>query len=141
MSASELFDVVVVGGGPAGATAADDLARLAPAEADRKIVASAEIEALVAERNLLQPRMSADDKRDKQIKDQIRLFMLEAVELRSGTEDGPLLVGYGMPKTKPGMERVVDVDRLLAEHPEMEAEYVTVQPKRQNRTMTFAKGA
>ena len=28
MSSAELFDVVVIGGGPAGATAANDLARL-----------------------------------------------------------------------------------------------------------------
>jgi putative phage-type endonuclease len=78
---SDWYETYIVKNTPPPATRLDDLKSLFPGVNGTKIDATPAIVKLVAERNVLQPKMSSDAKRDKEIKGDLQAFMGDATDL------------------------------------------------------------
>lgn len=131
----EWFEKHITNDEPPALTLMDDVNRIFPARRGKVFVATPRLVELVAERNDLQPRASADKKRDDAIKAEIKLAMLDATVLTD--DDGTVLLTWDLPAKAADIEDVLDLGALKAVHPDVVAQFTTRQPKTQNRSMSF----
>jgi putative phage-type endonuclease len=128
---------------PPPLTLKDDVNRIYPAMRGKPFVATPRLLELVAERNDLQPKMSADKKRDDEIKAEIKLAMLETTVLTTKLDDEgkptDVLLTWDLPKTLPKTVMELDVEALKASQPLIFEKFAKSVVKPQSRTMTFKK--
>jgi putative phage-type endonuclease len=121
---------------PPPLTVADDIAGLMPPVDGKTITADSYIKSLIEERTqILRPRLSKDEKRDAEIKAELKLAMLDATSIVD--ENGATLVTWALPRTAPKTVDEFDEAAFRAVHPALAAEFTTRVTKPQTRSMQF----
>lgn len=124
-------DKYLLGETPPPLTDRDDFSKVT-AVPGKRIDATQEILALVAERNILQPQASALEKRDKELKNTIRAFMGDATDLVDPSH------GHTIVTWRQGADKTAfDLTQFALDHPHLYSEYLAA--KKGSRTMTFTK--